>query len=77
MDEKIDWTNLKPWQIAQLLASKYNIKVSKNVVRQLLKKHGYRRRQAQKRLSKKQVPQRNEQFQNIARLKDKYSNSRR
>ena len=72
MDEKVRWTNLKPWQIAKLLDDKYDIRVSLNVVRQLLKKHNYRRRKAQKRSSRKNVVHRNEQFENIIRLKDKF-----
>lgn len=69
MDEKVRWTNLKPWQIAQLLDKEYEIQVSLNVIRQLLKKHDYRRRKAQKRVIKQHVRHRNEQFENILRLK--------
>jgi hypothetical protein len=72
MDEKVRWTNLKPWQIAQLLGEEYEIQVSLNVIRQLLKKHDYRRRKAQKRLTKQHVLHRNEQFENIIRLKEEY-----
>ncbi len=72
MDEKVRWTNLKPWQIAERLASEYDIQVSLNVIRQLLKKHGYHRRKAQKRTTKKDVKQRNEQFENINRLKAEF-----
>ena len=39
MDEKVRWTNLKPWQIAKLIGQEYEIQVSLNVIRQLLKKH--------------------------------------
>jgi Rhodopirellula transposase DDE domain len=72
MDEKVRWTNLKPWQIAERLASQYDIGVSLNVIRQLLKKHGYRRRKIQKRTTKKNVKHRNEQFENIIRLKAEF-----
>lgn len=72
MDEKVRWTNLKPWQIAQLLGEEYEIHVSLNVIRQLLNKHDYRRRKAQKRLTKQHVRHRNEQFENILRLKAEY-----
>lgn len=75
MDEKVRWTNMKPWQIAELLEKKYEIRVSLNVIRQLLKKHDYRRRKAQKRETKKNVLHRNEQFENIIRLKDEYTAS--
>lgn len=72
MDEQVRWTNLKPWQIAQRLEAQYELRVSLNVVRKLLRKHNYRRRKAQKRESKKNVPQRNEQFEHIIRLKAEY-----
>ena len=72
MDEQVRWTNLKPWQIANLLADRYELRVSLNVVRQWLKKHNYRRRKAQKRTSRKNVAHRNEQFENIIRLKADY-----
>jgi len=72
MDEKVRWTNLKPWQIGQLLEKEHAIRVSLNVIRQLLKKHDYRRRKAQKRLTKQHVLHRNEQFENILRLKAAY-----
>ncbi len=77
MDEKILWTNLREWEIVEALKNDYDVKVSRNVVRQLLKKHDYRLRKAQKRQSlKKSVPDRNEQFDNIVRLKSKYLKDR-
>jgi len=42
------------------------------IVRQLLKKHGFVRRLAQKKKSFKQHPERNPQFENITALKAKY-----
>jgi len=68
MDEKVLWTNLHPAQIANLMYAEYGLKVSKTVTRKLLKKHNYRRRKAQKKRAAKDVPNRNEQFENIARL---------
>ncbi|QTA87936.1 ISAzo13-like element transposase-related protein [Desulfonema magnum] len=44
MDEKVRWTNLREWEIAEALEKKYGVKVSRNIVRQLLKKHDYRLR---------------------------------
>jgi hypothetical protein len=67
MDETVRWTNLRPWEIAQRLAGRYEIKVSRTVVKKLLKKHNYRRRKALKKQTMKNVPNRNEQFENIAR----------
>lgn len=47
MDEKVKWTNLSCSDIASLLAKK-GFKVSRNIVRKLLKKHGYVKRKALK-----------------------------
>jgi len=48
MDATVRWTDLTPKAIVTALRADHGIRVSKWVVRQLLKKHGYRRRQAQK-----------------------------
>lgn len=70
MDERVRWTNLTPGEIVQALRTEHELVVSKFVVYQLLKKHDYRRRKAQKRLSlKPEIKNRDEQFKNIARLK--------
>ncbi len=68
MDETVRWTNLRPWEIAQRLAERYELEVSRTVVCKLLKKHHYRRRKALKKQTLKTVPYRNEQFENIAHL---------
>ena len=67
MDEKVIWTNLKQQGIADLLSEKQGIKVSRAVIRQLLEKHGYRKRKAQKSKTMKYVKNRDEQFKNIAK----------
>jgi hypothetical protein len=72
MDEKVRWTTLGPWEIAQRLAERYEIKVSRTVIGKLLKRHHYRRRQALKKQTMKDVAHRNEQFENIARLIAEY-----
>lgn len=71
MDETVKWTNLTRREIAQLLQAE-GIEVSVTVVDQLLEKHHYRKRKAQKRLATGSHPQRNEQFENIERLKNAY-----
>lgn len=71
MDETVKWTNLTRQEIAELLQSE-GIEVSVTVVDQLLEKHHYRKRKAQKRLATGNHPQRNEQFENIERLKVTY-----
>ena len=47
MDEKVKWTDLTNTEIAALLTEK-GFKVSRNIVAQLLKKHGYVKRKALK-----------------------------
>jgi hypothetical protein len=71
MREQVRWTNLGTWQIAQhLLETGYT--VSRNIVRQLLKRHGYRKRKAQKSLAMGRHPDQNGQFENIRHLKQVY-----
>jgi hypothetical protein len=70
-DERVKWTNLKRQEIAELLQAE-GIEVSVTVVDQLLEKHHYRKRKAQKRLATGEHPQRNQQFENIERLKQAY-----
>ena len=73
MDATVRWTDLTPGAIVTALRTDHGIRVSKWVVRQLLKKHGYRRRRAQKKCTMKQdIPHRNAQFENIARLTAAY-----
>lgn len=71
MDESQKWTNLKRQEISQLLESEGKA-VSVTVIDQLLKKHNYRKRKAQKRLATGETAQRNEQFENIETLKTSY-----
>ncbi len=73
MDETVRWTNLRSKEIVKALREDHDIRVSKWIVRKLLKKHNYRRRKAQKRcMAKEDIPHRNEQFENIARLRAEY-----
>jgi hypothetical protein len=73
MDEHVRWTNLREWEIVAALEHDYGVRVSRTVVRQLLKKHGYRRRKAQKRHAlRHDVPERNAQFEYIAQLRASY-----
>jgi transposase len=72
MNEKVRWTNLTLGEIVVALREDHGVRVSKWVVRRLLKKHNYRRRKAQKKRSMKQVANRNAQFENIARLIAEY-----
>jgi hypothetical protein len=48
MDETVRWTNLTHPEIAKKLTEEHQIQVSQPIIGQLLKKHHYRRRKAQK-----------------------------
>jgi Rhodopirellula transposase DDE domain len=68
----VKWTNLSRRQIAKRMGE-LGTPISRNVVSQLLRKHGYRRRKAvKKKTMGPRHPNRNAQFENIARLKKKY-----
>jgi hypothetical protein len=72
MRPEVKWTNLSRRKIAKRITA-LGTPVSRHVVSQLLRKHRYRRRKA---LKKKTMgprnPNRNAQFENIARLKNEY-----
>jgi len=73
MDETIKWTNLSRPEISENLTKK-GYAVSVTVVDQLLEKHNFRPRQAFKvEAGKKNIPHRDEQFKNIAQLKQSYT----
>lgn len=72
MDETVRWTDVTVAEIVKSLQEDHEITVSKSVVRKLLKKHNYRRRKAQKKQTMNRVPKRNEQCENIQRLKADY-----
>jgi len=69
--EGVRWTNLRPKEIGVYLQEKHGVKVSKFVIRRLLKKHGYRRRKAQKKQTMKQVNNRDEQFQMLSMISNR------
>jgi hypothetical protein len=48
MDEQVRWTNLSRQDIADRLAEQHGVRVSVTVIKQLLAKHHYRQRKAQK-----------------------------
>ena len=73
MDEDIKWTNLSQANIALKLKEK-GFKVSITVVKQLLEKYNFRPRKAFKSEAGKQnIPNRDEQFKNIDKLKAEYT----
>lgn len=69
--QDIRWTNLKPREIA-LKMKESGMHVSRKIVRKLMKKNGFVLRQSQKKTSYKEHPERNNQFEKIARLKEQY-----
>jgi Rhodopirellula transposase DDE domain len=71
MRAEVKWTNLSRRQISQRL-KELGTPASKHVVARLLHKHGFRRRKAQKKVTMGSHPDRNAQFENIARLKKEY-----
>ncbi len=71
MRVEVKWTNLSRRQIAKRMAG-LGTSVSRDVVSQLLKKHGYRRRKALKKKTMGHHRDRNAQFEKIARLKKRY-----
>jgi Rhodopirellula transposase DDE domain len=74
MQAEIKWTYMTQAQIAEEL-EKQEIEVSPPIVKQLLDKHNYVKRKAQKQLATGQTANRNEQFENIDRLKKEYGNA--
>ena len=74
MQEQVRWTNLTYQEIIDHMSAE-GIRISKPVVKQLLKKHGYVKRKAQKRLSTGEHRDRNAQFERIAGLKAEYEGS--
>jgi hypothetical protein len=72
MRPEVKWTNLSRRQIAKRM-TELGTPVSRHVVSQLLRKHRYRRRKALKKTTMgPRNPDRNAQFENIARLKKAY-----
>lgn len=71
MQPEVKWTYLNQRQIVAGLKQQ-GIEISMPIVRQLLDKHNYVKRKAQKQLATGQTANRNEQFENIDRLKQEY-----
>lgn len=72
MDENIRWTFLTHKEIKQRLQEQFGLCVSVTVIKKLLKRHGFKRRKAEKKLTLKNVAGRDEQFTRIAELKTQY-----
>ena len=63
-NEKIIWTDLSCTEIIEKM-KKSGEYVGRKIVKKLLKKHGYKKRKVQKRLSTGTTRYRNEQFEKI------------
>jgi hypothetical protein len=74
MQEGVVWTYLTPGEIAEELAQR-GTPVCEDTARDLLDHFGFGKRKAQKKRSMGATPHRNEQFENIARLKAEYFDS--
>ena len=71
MNAEVKWTNLSRRQIAARMAE-LGTQVGRDVVSQLLRKHGYRKPKALKKKTMGHHQDRNAQFEKIARLKKPY-----
>lgn len=71
MNKDVKWTNLTKGDIIKHLANR-GIKVSKNIVRKLLKKNKFVKRKAQKSKSIQQHKDRDKQFKKIFKTRDEY-----
>ena len=75
MNEKIRWLKLTRAEVCERMLS-FGIKVSRNIVRKLMKKHRLVKRKMQRKRSIGQSNDREEQFNNIAAEKEKFMNSK-
>jgi len=71
MNGKIRWTNLSHKKISAKMKNE-GIDISVTVVKKLLKRHGFTKRKAVKKTPIGSSKNRNEQFENIAKLKEQY-----
>lgn len=72
INEEVKWTNMGVRGISRAFKEK-GYEVSDYVVKQLLKKHKYVKRKMQKTKTVKEAEQRNEQFENIKELRERYT----
>jgi len=74
MEGKITWTNLTRGEICIEMA-KEGIKVSRNIIKKLFKKHGYVKRKALKKQAIGEHKDRDQQFKRIISLREEYEES--
>ena len=71
MNEKIKWVKLTRYEISMSMKSK-RAPASRNIVRRLLKKHGFVKRKIQRNKSTGSFQDREKQFKNIKKIKSKF-----
>lgn len=74
MDENIRWIKLTKSDIIKKLRG-HGIRIGKNIVRKLLKKHKFVKRKMQRKKPTGESPLRDKQFKKIAAIKKKFMNS--
>ena len=74
MNEKIKWTKITRHQISVKMKD-LGVDVSRNIVRKLLKAHGFVKRKIQRKTSTGEFRDRDKQFKNIEKIKKKYMKS--
>lgn len=74
MNKKIKWTKLTRKQICKEMKRK-GVRISKNVVKRLLKIHGFVKRKMQRKTSTGVFEDRDKQFKNIEQVKKKFIKS--
>lgn len=71
MNEKIKWIKLTRYEISVAM-KKLGVSVSRNIIRKLLKKHGFVKRKIQRKKSTGQFHGRDKQFNNIEKIKSEF-----
>lgn len=74
MDSSVRWVKLTLDEIRKKMSG-HGLKLSRNIIRKLLKKHRFVKRKMQREISGGRYENREEQFQNIIRYKQEYLNS--
>jgi hypothetical protein len=75
MKSEVKRTNLSPKDISDKIKDKYWVKTSANIIRHIMKVKWLKKRKMNKGKTLKSVEWRNEQFENISKLKEEYKNS--
>lgn len=74
MNDKIKWVKLTRHEISKAM-KKQGVSLSRNIVRKLLKRHGFVKRKMQRKQSTGEFKNRDKQFKNIKKMKNKFMNS--